>query len=134
METIHMQLRADILIDFIIGIWLLAITIIDLKTLRIPDILSLPLLVLGLVFAGFAAAPEFAGRLIGAGAGFLVLGLFGELFFRLRRREGLGLGDAKLFGAAGAWLGCQALPRVLLVGALGGLCWALLRRHQGELA
>ena len=117
-----------------LGLWLLAIAVIDLKTLRIPDVLSLPLVAMGLLVAGFSGVSVFAMHLIGAGLGFLVLAGFGEVFFRLRGREGLGLGDAKLFAAAGAWLGWQALPVVLLVAAVGGLVWAVLRRQNGEVA
>ena len=43
--------------------------------------------------------------------------------------EGLGLDATKLFAAAGAWLGYQALPAVLLLSALGGLAYALLARR-----
>ena len=39
----------------------------------------------------------------------------------MRRKEGLGLGDAKLLAAAGAWLGWQMLPSVVVIAALGGL-------------
>lgn len=129
-----MTLGAETAVAVGLGLWLLVIAVIDLKTLRISDMLSLPLMVFGLIFAGFQDIRILADHLIGAGVGFLVLGLVGEFFFRLRGREGLGLGDAKLFAAAGAWLGWQALPMVLLVAALGGLCWALLRRERGELA
>lgn len=129
-----MTLSAETAVAVGLGLWLLVIAVIDLKTLRISDMLSLPLMVFGLIFAGFQDIRILADHLIGAGVGFLVLGLVGEFFFRLRGREGLGLGDAKLFAAAGAWLGWQALPMVLLVAALGGLCWALLRRERGELA
>jgi leader peptidase (prepilin peptidase)/N-methyltransferase len=44
-----------------------------------------------------------------------------EAYRRLRRREGLGQGDAKLFAAAGAWLGIAALPQVVLLAALAAL-------------
>ena len=117
-----------------LGLWLVVIAAIDLITLRIPDILTLPLVALGLVVAGFGGLPILANHLIGAGVGFLILALFGEIFYRMRGIEGLGLGDAKLFAAAGAWLGWQALPMVLLVAASGGLVWALVRRQSGELA
>ena len=40
---------------------------------------------------------------------------FATVYERLRSRPGLGLGDAKLLAAAGAWLGLEALPSVLLV-------------------
>jgi leader peptidase (prepilin peptidase)/N-methyltransferase len=52
---------------------------------------------------------------------------------RLRKRDGLGGGDWKLFAAGGAWLGWQLLPQLLLVAALGGLAAALvLHRRKPE--
>jgi leader peptidase (prepilin peptidase)/N-methyltransferase len=63
--------------------------------------------------------------LVGAFAGFAAFALIGFTYRRLRGREGLGLGDAKLLAAAGAWLGWQALPGVVLIGALSALALAL---------
>jgi leader peptidase (prepilin peptidase) / N-methyltransferase len=106
--------------------FLLAITVIDLRSLRIPDLLSLPLIALGLVFGLVSPQGSFHDHLIGAVAGFASLGLIGTWYFRRYGADGLGLGDAKLFAAAGAWLGWQALPMVLLVAAGGGLAYALI--------
>ncbi len=117
-----------------VGAYLAVIAVIDLKTLRIPDGLSLPLVAAGLLFAATGPRAGLADGLIGAGAGFLVLALFGEIFFRLRQIEGLGLGDAKLFAAAGAWLGWQSLPAVLLLASTGGLLWALTRPRTQPIA
>ena len=47
---------------------------------------------------------------------------------------GRGLGDAKLFSAAGAWLGWQVLPSALLLTCAGGLVWAALRILRGRSA
>lgn len=113
---------------------LLRVAQVDLATLRIPDAISLPLMAAGLGLAALAPAPALADRLIGAGAGFLLLAGIGEMYFRWRRSEGLGLGDAKLFGAAGAWLGWQALPLVLALAAGGALIWGLVLRKRGVLA
>ena len=113
---------------------LLQIARVDQATLRIPDAISLPLIAVGLGLAALSPAPALADRLIGAGAGFLLLAALGEGYFRWYRREGLGLGDAKLFGAAGAWLGWQALPWVLLVAAGAALVWAMVARRQGAVA
>ncbi|HVX58009.1 MAG TPA: A24 family peptidase, partial [Candidatus Saccharimonadales bacterium] len=41
--------------------------------------------------------------------------------------EGIGLGDAKLLAAAGAWVGWEGLPSVVLLAALGGLLFVLGR-------
>jgi leader peptidase (prepilin peptidase)/N-methyltransferase len=73
---------------------------------------------------------------IGAAAGYASLALFGAFYFRLRGRDGLGLGDAKLFAAGGAWLGWEALPLVLAVAAVAGLAFALAvaRRPGAQIA
>ena len=105
---------------------LVAIGVIDLRSLRIPDALTLPLIVAGLVLSLLLPGWQSANHLIGAGAGFLLLAMIGEVYFRKRGIEGLGLGDAKLFAAAGAWLGWQGLPQVLLIAAVGGIVQALV--------
>ncbi|HYC14651.1 MAG TPA: A24 family peptidase, partial [Stellaceae bacterium] len=64
-------------------------------------------------------------RTIGAVAGFAVFWVLALLYIRVRHREGLGLGDAKLLAGAGAWLGWGALPSVVLVAAVVGLGAAL---------
>jgi len=51
----------------------------------------------------------------------------------LRGREGLGLGDAKLLAAAGAWLTWTALPTVILLAALLALLTVVLRWATGRL-
>ena len=117
-----------------VGFYLLAIAVIDLKTLRIPDYLSLPLVAAGLALTATGPKEILADHLIGAGCGFLLVAGLGEVFFRLRNHEGLGLGDAKLFAAAGAWLGWQSLPVVMLVAAVGGLCWALTHARATQIA
>ena len=116
---------------------LLRLAWIDVKTLRLPDGYTLPLIVIGLGLAVFIPQPTLAARLVGAAAGFLSLGLIGEIHLRRTGIEGLGLGDAKLFAAAGAWLGWQALPVVVLIASLAGLVWVtMLRRapHSAPIA
>jgi leader peptidase (prepilin peptidase)/N-methyltransferase len=93
---------------------LVALSVIDLRTMRLPDALTLPLIAAGplLVFALDWGSPLWhAGS---AAAGFLALFALAHGYRALRGRAGLGLGDAKLFAAAGAWLGLEALPSVLL--------------------
>ena len=117
-----------------LAVWLGLIAVTDRKTLRIPDGLSLPLVAAGLLLAALAPTQVLAAHLIGAGAGFLLMAGFGALHFRLRGIEGLGLGDAKLYAGAGAWLGWEALPWVLLVAAGAGLLSALVARKPGQIA
>jgi leader peptidase (prepilin peptidase)/N-methyltransferase len=69
---------------------------------------------------------------IGAAAGFSILALLREGYRQLRGHDGLGLGDAKLLGAVGAWLGWHALSSVVLLAALGGLGIAVIVRLSGR--
>ena len=114
---------------------LLRLTWIDVKTFRLPDSYTLPLIAVGLGLPWLIAGPDLLARLIGAAVGFASLGLIGEIHFRSKKVEGLGLGDAKLFAAAGAWLGWQALPVVILIASVSGLLYATLfrrgRLHDG---
>jgi leader peptidase (prepilin peptidase)/N-methyltransferase len=76
-------------------------------------------------------------HLIGAAAGYLVLAGIAFAYARLRGREGLGLGDAKLLAVAGAWLGWRAVPIVVVIASAGGLAWAgvrLLRQGRAGLS
>jgi len=68
------------------------------------------------------------GRAVAGYGGFRLLGLIYRL---IRKREGLGQGDAKLLAAAGAWLGLVALPQVVLLAAILGLGTVLLARLRG---
>lgn len=113
----------------ILSVTLFAISVIDLRTQRIPDWLSLPLVLVGLVWNFSHGGLPFSDYLVGAFCGFATLAAFGTIYFHFRRQEGLGLGDAKLFAAAGAWLGWQLLPLALLTASLGGLIFAVSSRH-----
>lgn len=107
------------------GWWLLLIAAIDAERFWLPDVLTLPLLLAGLV-AALAFDPHWTDRLIGAVAGFAVLQLLAFAYRRVRGREGLGGGDPRFLGAIGAWVGWQGLPSVLLIAAAAGLVWALV--------
>jgi leader peptidase (prepilin peptidase) / N-methyltransferase len=110
---------------------LLAIAVIDLRSFRIPDLLSLPLIAAGLALSHLRDL-ALADHLIGAALGFGLFAAIGSGYHRRHGIDALGLGDAKLFAAAGAWLGWQALPIVLLIAALGGLGFALLTRQTSR--
>lgn len=125
---------ADILATPILAALLLALTWIDLRERRLPDRLTLPLAWLGLGLAALRAGGVPTAEVIGALAGFLVFWALGVAHHRIRGEEGLGLGDAKLLGAAGAWLGWRALAPLVLIAALGALAWVALQgARRGEM-
>src|SRR5437763_3772487 len=108
-------------LDCLLGWWLLALGWIDLRVWLLPDALTLPLLVLGLLVTLAFDPEDLADRAAAAAIGYLALRAIGWIYERLRGREGLGQGDAKLFAAAGAWLGTAALSQVVLLAAAAAL-------------
>lgn len=104
---------------------LASLAVIDARTSRLPDVLTLPLVFAGLGWH-WAFAQPLGPAMLGAGIGYGAFAVFGWIFFRMRKVEGLGLGDAKLFAAAGAWLGAAALPFVALLAAVAALIFAVL--------
>jgi leader peptidase (prepilin peptidase)/N-methyltransferase len=107
------------------------ITVVDARHFIIPDLLSLPAIPIG-VAASAMVVPDgewlagvtsgLAGALIGGGAFYLLR----ATYFRVRRIEGLGLGDVKLAAVAGAWLGPAALAPACLAATLTAIAALLL--------
>ncbi len=111
------------------GAWLLlTLAVLDARHFWLPDALTFPLIALGLTLGDWVLPAPFEDRLIGAVIGTGLLALLALLYKRLRGRDGLGLGDAKLLGAIGAWLGWQALPFVLLIASGTALLWVFALR------
>jgi leader peptidase (prepilin peptidase)/N-methyltransferase len=104
-------------LDAVLGWWLLALAWIDLRRWILPDVLTLPLILVGLAAAAMWGRDEILDRAAGAAGGYLGLQGVAWLYRRLRGRDGLGGGDAKLLAAGGAWVGISGLPTVLFVGA-----------------
>lgn len=112
---------------------LLALGWIDAETGLLPDMLSLPLLWLGLLVnlgGAFTALPD---AVLGAAAGYLALWCVCYVFLLFTGRMGMGHGDFKLLAALGAWLGWASLPWVLLVSSSLALIAALALRLAGRL-
>jgi leader peptidase (prepilin peptidase)/N-methyltransferase len=116
----------------IFGWWLFLLAALDLEHEWLPDRLTWPLLAAGLAAGWGGFGPPLVDRLIGAIGGFAALGLIAWLYRSLRKREGLGGGDPKLFAAIGAWLGWMQLPFVLVGAGLLGIAALAVKRLRGE--
>ena len=116
----------------VLGWMLLALAAIDARTGYLPDVLTYPLIVLGIVVAQVIDPASVLDHAIGAVAGCVAFAALTALYRWLRGRDGLGRGDAKLLAAAGAWLGWQAVPSVVLFAAVIGLASVLVRRIAGH--
>lgn len=127
---------------------LLGLAVMDAETLLLPDLFTLPGLAAGVVFAGLRAGFEsgawsWSAGLRGAGWSLLaaaaaagILLLIAGIYWLLRRRMGMGMGDVKLLAMLGAWLGPKqtalTLFLAIIAGALYGLGAILLHRNQSD--
>lgn len=97
-------------------LWVL--TLIDLETMLLPDVLTLPGIVVGLGFAFWLDYGQDA--LIGAVAGYGFFWLIAAAYQFIAGREGMGGGDFKLLAMLGAFMGWQALPFIVFMASLSG--------------
>ncbi len=135
---------------------LVVLTVTDLRERILPDVVNFTGLGLGLLLslftppvdgaAGWMAGHLFglslplpvlslADALIGAAAASGLLWFVAEGYFRLRGREGMGLGDVKMMAMAGAFLGLQRAMLTILLGSLLGSVIGsavIAFRHKGR--
>ena len=103
---------------------LIALSWTDIKTFRLPDKLTFPLMGLGLLQSYLTDA--LVPSVIGLIAGYLFFLALEYGFKALRGTDGLGRGDAKLLAAGGAWCGWMGLPFIILIASGTGLIAALM--------
>ena len=118
---------SSVLVPALVFSWtLIALTFIDLDHFLLPDVITLPLLWLGLLVNLAGGFCDIHAAVIGAVAGYLSLWIVYHLYRVITGRTGFGHGDFKLLAALGAWLGWQMLPLIILlasvVGAAVGIC------------
>ena len=115
-----------------LGWVLICLAAIDAMAFRLPDVLTLPLILAGLAVSFLLPDAPILDHLPGAVAGYGVLAALALAWRRWRGEDGIGMGDAKLLAAAGAWLGWRPLPSVVVIACAVALTWmvamALARR------
>lgn len=117
---------AGLLIALIVLAWF------DIDHYRIPDWISYPLIISGLVLAYTNDTGQFLERVLGAIVGFSVIWALNAYWRWKFGKDGIGLGDAKLLSGAGAWLGVFALAPVTLIASGGALLLLLAMRLFGK--
>ena len=116
----------------VLAVALVALSTVDWLTFRLPDAITLPLAVAGFIVHWDAGQAEVISRLLAAFVGFGLLFAAAWGYERVRGRAGLGLGDAKLYAAAGAWLGFAGLPSVMVYAALAALLGVAVAMLRGN--
>ena len=98
---------------------MIVLFVIDLQHRILPNVITLPGVVIG-VAVSLLFEPGWQASLIGVAAGGGVLWVVGEVYFRLRGEEGMGMGDVKMLAMIGAFLGWQLMLVTLLIASLAG--------------
>jgi len=117
---------------------MVVITFIDLDHMIIPDVISLPGIILGFVFSFFIPQLGWLNSLLGILAGGGSLYLVATLYQLFTRKEGMGGGDIKLLAMMGAFFGWKAIPFIIFMASLGGsvigVTLMLVQKKDGKLA
>jgi leader peptidase (prepilin peptidase)/N-methyltransferase len=112
----------------LLGWVLLTLAVTDRRAFLLPDALTLPLLAAGLGATAWFDPQALPAHAAAAAGAWLAFALIARLYRRLRGRDGLGGGDAKLLAAGAAWIGWAGLPGAVLAASLLGLAEILTAR------
>ena len=115
---------------FILSICFLIIIFIDLKHFIIPNEITYTLIAIGFLKSFDPTLnqylfPNYINSLIGGGVGYSIIWIIIFVYKKLRNKEGMGLGDAKLLSALGFWFGWISIPFILFFSSIVALGFAL---------
>lgn len=113
------------------------ISITDFRHRIIPDIYLFPLMLIGLVLITFFGFPVgIQDAVIGATFGYLMAISIGYIFdYFIRKKNAnsdtpIGMGDIKLIGVGGLWLGTSGLSIALIIACISGAIWARSKKQK----
>ena len=114
----------------ILSVFFVIIFFIDLKHFIIPNSLTFPLMFIGFIKSfdpnlDNFLFPNYINSLIGGVLGYLIIWLIIFAYKKIKNKEGMGLGDAKLLSAIGFWFGWVSIPFVLFLSSIIALGFSL---------
>ena len=113
---------------------LIVLAIIDIKTMTLPNLITYPLIFLGITFNALSSQSltSLTESILGAILGYFFIWATNKIYLLITDKNGIGMGDAKLLASIGALLGTPALFPTLLIGSLlgiiGGLIWLKIKK------
>ena len=108
------------LLLLILSIFFIIIFFIDLKHFIIPNVLTFPLMVIGFLKSfdpnlNQTIFPNYINSLIGGLFGYSIIWSIIFFYKKIRKKEGMGLGDAKLMAVIGFWFGWVSIPFTIFI-------------------
>ena len=118
------------LLLMVLIIFFVIIFFIDLDHYIIPNELTFPLMLIGFIKSfdpnlNLNLFPNYLDSLIGGALGYILIWGLITLYLKIRNKEGMGLGDAKLLSAIGFWFGWYSIPYIIFLSSLSALVIAL---------
>ena len=101
------------------GCAMIVLFVIDLQHKILPNVITLPGIVAGLLLSE-VAGPGWKDSLLGIVAGGGMLWAIAEIYYRVRKEEGLGMGDVKMLAMIGAFLGWKLMLLTLVLASFSG--------------
>lgn len=114
----------------IFSFFLILLAFIDIKDQLLPDILTLSLLWIGLLFNLQGIFVSLQESVLGAVFAYLFLWIVIKIFYLFTKKEGMGFGDLKLFSALGAWLGFNSLIPIIFISSLLALIFFIFFNNK----
>jgi len=101
----------------ILSLGFIIIFFIDLEHFIIPDVITFPLMALGFIKSFDpnlnSMFPNYIISIVGGIFGYVIIWAIIYFYKQVRKKEGMGLGDAKLLAVIGFWFGIQSIPFVI---------------------
>jgi leader peptidase (prepilin peptidase) / N-methyltransferase len=110
---------ALLIVRLLFGCAMIVLFVIDLQHKILPNVITLPGIVVGLLLSE-VAGPGWLASLIGLAVGAGSLFVIAEVYYRVRHEEGLGMGDVKMLGMIGAFLGWKLVLVTLVLSSVAG--------------
>ncbi len=118
------------LLLIILTIFFIIIFFIDLKHYIIPNELTFPLMLIGFIKSfdpnlNQSLFPNYINSLIGGFFGYSIIWSIIFFYKTLRKKEGMGLGDAKLIAVVGFWFGWFSIPFTIFISSMVALIFSI---------
>jgi leader peptidase (prepilin peptidase) / N-methyltransferase len=113
------------LVRMLFGSAMIVLFVIDLQHRILPNVITVPGTVLGVILSLFLP-PGIVAALVGVLIGGGLLYGIGEAYYRVRGVEGMGMGDVKMLAMIGAFLGWQLVLVTIIVASFGGAVFGAL--------
>ena len=113
----------------ILSLTFIIIFFIDLKHFIIPNVLTYSMMVLGFIKSFDPNLdiifPNYLNSLVGGIFGYLIIWSIIFFYKQIRKKEGMGLGDAKLLAVIGFWFGWISIPFVIFLSSTIALIYVI---------